>query len=255
MQYRHTMHRTAIKSAWGVDVNISDDGALSFRVKGGQYEKDLSHYYACMLFILGSISTVYADENSTAAGSCSFTGKEMVSSFDSNKLAVSVSEMQPGDEVTFSVNIKNDSDISTKWYMSNDVLSSLEDAQSVAANGGYSYILTFVGPDGKEDTIYSSTSVGGEKPTTAGEGLKEATNSLDNFFYLKTLEPGESGNVKLLVGLDGESQGNVYQDTLAKLMMNFAVEDNSDTKLRHTHPTFTTTDIQSKDRRRLVYRF
>ena len=111
--------------------------------------------FACILFILGSISTVYADENSTAAGSCSFTGKEMVSSFDSNKLAVSVSEMQPGDEVTFSVNIKNDSDISTKWYMSNDVLSSLEDAQSVAANGGYSYILTFVGPDGKEDTIYS----------------------------------------------------------------------------------------------------
>ena len=33
--------------------------------------------------------------------------------------------------------------------------------------------------------------------------------------------------MKLLVGLDGESQGNVYQDTLAKLMMNFAVEDNS----------------------------
>ena len=195
--------------------------------------------FACILFILGSISTVYADENSTAAGSCSFTGKEMVSSFDSNKLAVSVSEMQPGDEVTFSVNIKNDSDISTKWYMSNDVLSSLEDAQSVAANGGYSYILTFVGPDGKEDTIYSSTSVGGEKPTTAGEGLKEATNSLDNFFYLKTLEPGESGNVKLLVGLDGESQGNVYQDTLAKLMMNFAVEDNS-TPNAPTHPTFTT---------------
>lgn len=61
--------------------------------------------FACILFILGSISTVYADENSTVAGSCSFTGKEMVSSFDSNKLAVSVSEMQPGDEVTFSVNI------------------------------------------------------------------------------------------------------------------------------------------------------
>ena len=38
--------------------------------------------FACILFILGSISTVYADENSTAAGSCSFTGKEMVSSFD-----------------------------------------------------------------------------------------------------------------------------------------------------------------------------
>ena len=167
---------------------------------------------SCMLFILGSIGTVFADENTTTAGSCEFTGKEMVSSFDSNKIAASVSQMEPGDSVTFSVDIKNNSSISTKWYMSNDVLKSLEDTQAVAENGGYSYILTFVGPDGKEDTIYSSTSVGGEKETTAGKGLNEATNSLDKFFYLKTLEPGEGGSVKLLVGLDGESQGNIYQD-------------------------------------------
>lgn len=169
-----------------------------------------------MLFILGSIGTVFADENTTTAGSCEFTGKEMVSSFDSNKIAASVSQMEPGDSVTFSVDIKNNSSISTKWYMSNDVLKSLEDTQAVAENGGYSYILTFVGPDGKEDTIYSSTSVGGEKEATAGKGLNEATNSLDKFFYLKTLEPGEGGSVKLLVGLDGESQGNIYQDTLGK---------------------------------------
>ena len=195
---------------------------------------------SCMLFILGSIGTVFADENTTTAGSCEFTGKEMVSSFDSNKIAASVSQMEPGDSVAFSVDIKNNSSISTKWYMSNDVLKSLEDTQAVAENGGYSYILTFVGPDGKEDTIYSSTSVGGEKETTAGKGLNEATNSLDKFFYLKTLEPG-----KLLVGLDGESQGNIYQDTLAKLMMNFAVEDNSDPTLSNP-PTFTTTTSKVK---------
>ena len=194
---------------------------------------------SCMLFILGSIGTVFADENTTVAGSCEFTGKEMVSSFDSNKIAASVSQMEPGDSVTFSVDIKNNSSISTKWYMSNDVLKSLEDTQAVAENGGYSYILTFVGPDGKEDTIYSSTSVG------AGKGLNEATNSLDKFFYLKTLEPGEGGSVKLLVGLDGESQGNIYQDTLAKLMMNFAVEDNSDPTLSNP-PTFTTTTSKVK---------
>ena len=32
---------------------------------------------SCMLFILGSIGTVFADENTTTAGSCEFTGKEM----------------------------------------------------------------------------------------------------------------------------------------------------------------------------------
>ena len=51
--------------------------------------------------------------------------------------------------------------------------------------------------------------------------------------------------MKLLVGLDGESQGNIYQDTLAKLMMNFAVEDNSDPTLSNP-PTFTTTTSKVK---------
>lgn len=201
--------------------------------------------FACMLLILGSISTVYAEQTTTDAGSCEFTGSEMVSSFDSNKVAASVSQMEPGDSVTFSVNIKNESNISTKWYMSNDVLSSLEDAQAVAENGGYSYILTYVDNDGKEKTIYSSTSIGGEKDTSAGEGLNEATNSLDEFFFLDTLEPQEGGTVNLLVGLDGESQGNIYQDTLAKLMMNFAVEDNSNPTSPNP-PTYTTTTSRVK---------
>ena len=149
--------------------------------------------------------------------------------------------MEPGDTVDFRVAIKNDSDISTNWYMANDVISSLEDAQSVAENGGYTYILTYTDPDGKEDTIYSSTSVGGEKETTAGKGLNEATNSLDDFFSLDTLEPGENGTVNLTVGLDGESQGNIYQDTLAKLMMNFAVEADSNPHFKNpkTYNTVT----------------
>lgn len=50
---------------------------------------------AGMLLILASAGNIYANTNSTDAGSCSFNGKEMVSSFDSNKLAVSVSEMEP----------------------------------------------------------------------------------------------------------------------------------------------------------------
>ena len=65
--------------------------------------------FAGMLLILGSISTVYAEESVTNAGSCTFTGKKMDSSFDSNKVAASVSQMEPGDTVTFSVNIKNPS--------------------------------------------------------------------------------------------------------------------------------------------------
>ena len=48
--------------------------------------------------------------------------------------------------------------------------------------------------------------------------------------------PGKSGQVKLKIALDGESQGNGYQKTLAGLKMNFAVE------LRTPTPPSTTPD-------------
>ena len=38
------------------------------------------------------------------------------------------------------------------------------------------------------------------------------------------MQAGEGGLVSLYVKLDGETQGNDYQDTLARLQVNFAVE-------------------------------
>ena len=46
----------------------------------------------------------------------------------------------------------------------------------------------------------------------------------EDYFFLERLDKGEKGTVSLFVKLDGETQGNDYQDTLARLQMNFAVE-------------------------------
>ena len=78
-----------------------------------------------------------------------------------------------------------------------DVLKSLEDTQAVAENGGYSYILTFVGPDGKEDTIYSSTSVGeydkltGEYEKAYGP-LNETSRSTSRWAWISDPWPWET---------------------------------------------------------------
>lgn len=165
----------------------------------------------------------YAETTATAAGSVRFDGDEMESSFSSSELAAAVSEMQPGDAVTFQVDIANDADYTTDWYLSNEVLSSLEDTQSVAENGGYTYKLVYTDESGAETVLYDSESVGGEK-TSDADGLNEVTDSLSEFFYLDRLESGATGKVMLTVSLDGESQGNAYQDTLAQLKLNFAVE-------------------------------
>lgn len=182
-----------------------------------------------VLLMLNCAVAVYAEDREGESGwKVEFTGNTMTSNFNAQQIADAVYEMQPGDSVVFHVSVQNSSDIYTDWYMTNEVLQSLEDTQAVAENGGYTYILTYTNVSGEETTLYSSDSIGGEKETAAGAGLNEATDSLDEYFFLDRLAPEDKGEIYLYVSLDGESQGNIYQDTLADLQMNFAVEKVSD---------------------------
>lgn len=166
-----------------------------------------------------------AEEFSGGDGWCvEFDGKKMDSTFKNTDIDDAIYQLQPGDTVNLHLELKNSHDEETDWYMSNKVLQSLEDSQSVAGGGAYSYILTYIEPDGSRKLLYSSESVGGDTVNESGEGLHQATDSLENFFYLDRLASGEEAEITLTVKLEGETQGNAYQDTLAKLQMNFAVE-------------------------------
>ncbi len=154
-----------------------------------------------------------------------FNGEGMESSFQSSELAEEIYRILPGDTIHLQVNVGNTSDGDTDWYMTNEVLQSLEDTQSVAEGGAYGYELIYEAPDGEETVLFSSETVGGEAGVTDREGLHQASSSLEDYFYLGRLTSGQSGRVLLTVQLDGETQGNDYQDTLARLRMNFAVEE------------------------------
>lgn len=159
-----------------------------------------------------------------------FTDKQkMESNFKTSDLNDEVSKMQPGDRVVLTMKLKNEDSNETDWYMTNKVLDSLEASTRSGANGGaYSYRLIYKNPAGQETVLYDSERVGGENEAlsraTTRTGLEEATTALEDYFILDTLKKGQSGVITLTVGLDGETQGNAYQDTLADLTMNFAVE-------------------------------
>lgn len=146
--------------------------------------------------------------------------------------------MQPGDDATIEITIKNENKDATDWYLSNAVLRSLEDG-SAASGGAYAYALVYTDPQGRTDTIYQSETLGGE--AGQGMGLKDATDSLDEFFLVDTLKQGQAGTVSLQVVLDGETQGNSYQSTLADLQMEFAVEKNIPAQNQVTQGKPTTT--------------
>lgn len=188
-------------------------------------KKRILCFVTMLLLMTGSAMPVRAEEHQGDDGwAVEFNGEKMESNFSTGSLSDVILAMQPGDKAAVSLSLKNSADYTTDWYMTNEVLSSLEDSQSVANGGAYTYILTYTNSAGEATTLYSSEAVGGEKTSNAGEGLHEATDSLKDYLYLERLDPGESGKISLEVALDGETQGNAYQDTLADLQMNFAVE-------------------------------
>ena len=153
-----------------------------------------------------------------------FNGSKMSSNFTSADMKKDIFQLQPGDTMELQVGLKNTSEKDADWYMTNEVIQTLEDAQSSAEGGAYEYKLTYVGSDNAEKVLYDSSTVGGEGTSKAGEGLKQIDSSTQEYFYLVRLASNNTGTVHLTVGVEGETQGNGYQLTLAKLRMNFAVE-------------------------------
>lgn len=178
---------------------------------------------AVLIFVLASSVSVLAEDRQRASGwQVTFDGKKLESNFTSADMSNEANAMQPGDSVEFTVTVKNTFDGQADWYMKNEVLQSLEDAGD-AAGGAYDYLLTYTDTAGQTTTLYSSEKFGGEGKIN-GVGLHGATQTLQNYFYLDRMGNGESGTVKLKVALDGETLVNDYQNTLARLQMDFATE-------------------------------
>ena len=185
--------------------------------------------------VLGLTLSANAESNEVN-GNCYFNGNDIVCDFESNVVADSIKDLEPGDDVTFTVKYENKYDETTHWYMRNEALQTLEQSFDRTQNGGYTYILTDVGPDGTETVLFDNSQVGGEytMPTdgsktshggaNTGEGLHQATNAADEWFFINTLKKGQSGKTKLYVKFDGDSEVNDYMDTEGELLIAYAVE-------------------------------
>lgn len=179
-----------------------------------------------MVMAVGMSSTVYAvDYVGDDGWRAEFDGDSLNSNFESGDIADTASGVQPGDSIEMHVQVANTDSTETDWYMTNEVVQTLEDAASQASGGAYEYRLVYTDPAGEENVLYDSSSVGGETNGEGGEGLHQVGDTTEEYFYLGRLEQNQTGDVSLWVKVDGETQGNGYQQTLAELRMNFAVEE------------------------------
>ena len=160
-------------------------------------------------------------------GTYSYDGNNINNSKAAASIDKEIGGLQPGDEMTFTFTYQNDSDVTTEWYLENSVVKTLEEA-SDAENGGYTYELINYGKKEGEVPIFRSNAVAGDEdanPDGENIGLKSATDATEEWLYIDTLEPGQSGSTTLTVALDGESQANNYEGTDGQLRINYAVAE------------------------------
>ncbi|MBQ3322138.1 MAG: LPXTG cell wall anchor domain-containing protein [Firmicutes bacterium] len=176
-----------------------------------------------LMFILGTSQIIFADSKPPVdGGTYTFDGNSITKTAGDE----TISDLEPGDDLTIDFTYTNNSSDTTYWYMENEIIHTLEDYG--AANGGYTYTLTNSGPDG-DTVIFDSDRVGGDEDNSssseaASQGLKTATESTDEWFFIQELGAGESGHTKIFIALDGESQANSYKGKHGDLRVNYAVE-------------------------------
>lgn len=177
-----------------------------------------------LIMVLGMTVTASA-ESTGYEWESRFNGSSVVSNFNSTEVAEKISSLQPGDEVTFEVSYVNNYNGDTDWYLENKVVKTLEATQGTnASGGGYTYELTHTNSAGTTETLFSNSRVGGEATPNNMKGLEQATNAMDEWFYLETLGYKKSGKVTLKVAFEGETQANDYMNTNGEVDLRFAVE-------------------------------
>lgn len=176
-----------------------------------------------LILVLAFSQTAFAEDRQGESGwEVRFDGKRMNSNFSTAKIDDQIGGLQPGDSIELTITLKSDFDGKADWYMRNQVLEALEDAGNITG-GAYDYLLTYTDGAGELTTLYSSENFGGEGRYN-GVGLHGATTTLDDYFYLDRMGRNDTGVIKLKVRLEPETSVNKYQNTLARLQMDFATE-------------------------------
>ena len=225
----------------------------------------------CLLCLICSIFSVAAcaDSFKSEVGTVWFdtNGTSMHNDFAENKLTEALysrlNKLQPGDDVTFFINLRNDYAKGSNWYMTSEIIDSLE--EGTASGGGYTYQLQYINntDSTKSRLLYDSETVGGDPNSgqaQSEQGLREVNQAIKedyksndgvSYFYLDNLSRGQGGQIVLKIALDGETQGNRYQDRVADLRMNFAVQV-EDTAPKNTTTTSRGTAPRTGDEHNLL---
>lgn len=157
-----------------------------------------------------------------------YNGDKDFSTLGKDAAKSTIENAMPGDTLKYVVTYTNASSVTSDFYLNAEVLSSLEDNkeddasyEKDAQGGAYSFVVDY-NLYGVTTKIYSSETVGGDSVVSKGLNQTKTNNAYVN---VGRLSPGQSGTVTITINLDGNSQDNSYMEKIAKLNVQFAVQD------------------------------
>lgn len=124
--------------------------------------------------------------------------------------------MAPGEEKSLTIKVENDNAHTADFYMSAETTKALEEAVS-GSGAGYKVLLTIGGA-----TVFDSTLGGYVGGVGSKTGLTEMNGALSDSMLIATLKKGESTDVVLTIGLDGEGMDTLgYASALGEIDFSF----------------------------------
>lgn len=195
-----------------------------------------------------------------------FTGSGMQD--DYSEVVQTISGMQPGDIAEFTINLVNAYDGEVDWYVRNRIQDSMEDNGRTGNSGGaYQYELIDINGD-ERNVLYSNARVGGDAAgiatasvvdATEGEatsgGLNNVTENsgMADYFFLATMPANSTRQMKLVMGIDGETHTNGYFDSNAGALLQYAAEPVARESIVEQVPGETTVVENKESTVRTVY--
>lgn len=163
------------------------------------------------VFLLATMGTVLAEGGEVIT----FKGEaeKFVHSMDGDLSTQGFTDLQPGEDRTLTLILKNDGSREMSFYMSAEILDNIAE-KTADSQAVYDFSIA------KNGTTFFSTVIGGGSAYNQSVGREYLQE--DNNILLDTLAVGAQDRVTVAIKLDGQSAENSYMDKTGKIQLVFS---------------------------------
>lgn len=164
------------------------------------------------LALAGNAAGIKAEEESPLISFDGDSENYFEFSTDKDELTDKFTGMMPGEKRSETFTLVNNDKREMKFYLNTQVLKDLGGDKAAGAV----YDISFA----RDGEVFYEGTIGGED----GSLLDLSGNSMGENMLMATLKENQTSDITMSIGIDGDSMGNNYQNTVGELQFKFSVQ-------------------------------